>query len=467
MRLHVLILAVILFSSHSIADAQQPHVRLVAKSVAEYNGSVFGYSYDSTSFKYAAVHQNKDIDWEVEEKYMKYDTLENYLWNSSVGAYVLNRSNTQQFDANDNIIQTSGIKNDNGNIRDELNIKYKHNANNKVEEEVIQIYNAGGQALINKDSFYSKYNAQGNLEEQTQYIWDAGNSQWLPYGKAVIGYDANGNNDYYVYRLYDAGSFKDQEVILNTFNAGNELVTSVKKRAPIVGMTPENYQRHNYTYQSGVIKDHITELWDDRNSIWTNDTKVLYTYNGNNDLVQKTTQYWNTTSSVWDNVAQEQYSYYAPQQVEYKVTLIWSSTGFVNSERIHYQYNASGLLATETEYSWNTSFGYWEYVKDQSQQRRYFYDYNWSTGVTNNMADDKLIVYPVPAINNLYVQYHANSTAIMAIYDGQGRLVRQWSVNNTGKTTQSIDVSGLSSGVYILSFKQGDNTVTNQFSILQ
>lgn len=467
MRFYIPILTAVLLSSISNVHAQQPHVRLVARSVAEYNGSVFGYSYDSTSFKYAGAHKQMDIDWQVADKYMKYDTLENYLWNASIGSYVLNISNTQQFDANDNITQTSGIKNDNGNIRDELNIKYQHNANNKVETEVVQVYNAGNQALINKDSFDHQYNAQGNLEEQTQYIWDAGNNQWQPYGKAVIGYDANGNNDYYVYRLWDAGSFKDQEVILNTFNAGNELVTSVKKRAPAIGMNPENYQRHNYTYQSGVIKEHVIELWDGRNGVWENDSKISYTYNGSNDLIEKTSQYWNVTSSTWENTEQEQYSYYAPQQMEYKITQTWNGAGFNNSQRVHYQYNASDLLATETQASWNSSFGQWEHVKAQSQQRRYFYEYNWPASVGSVINNDELLLYPVPAQNSLYVQFLSleNQATLFAVHDINGRLLRQWQAKSRRGTTQSISVVDLPSGIYTLKAIQGKSIKIKQFSI--
>lgn len=467
MRIQVSILVSLFISFLGAANAQQSHVRLVARSVAEYNGSVFGYSYDSTSFKYAGTHKQMDIDWQVEQKYMKYDTLENYLWHTGTGSYVLNTSNTQQFDANDNITQTSGIKNDNGSIRDELNIRYKYNASNKIETEVVQIYDAGAQALINKDSFDNQYNAQGELEEQTQYVWDAGSSQWQPYGKAVIGYDANGNNDYYVYRLYDAGSFKDQEVILNTFNAGNELITSVKKRAPAIGMNPENYQRHSYTYQSGAIREHIMELWDDRNGVWLNDTKVQYTYNGSNDLIEKTTQSWNTISGTWENSEQEQYSYYVPQQIQYKVKLTWNGVGFVNSERTHYEYNASDLLAIETQASWNNSFGYWEHVKGLSQQKRYFYEYNWPASVHGIDLDEELFLYPVPANTNLYVQYEVAGPILLAVYDINGRLVRQWTVKEATNNIQSINIADLSSGVYTLKVQYGKNVKIKQFSIVR
>jgi hypothetical protein len=85
---------------------------------------------------------------------------------------------------------------------------------------------------------------------------------------------------------------------------------------------------------------------------------------------------------------------------------------------------------------------------------------------TTSAAEAKEItvkVYPIPAANSVYIsgiQNHKNST--VSLVDQSGRTVRQIRINSKNTTgTVSVDVSGLSNGIYYIKI-QTDGTITTR-----
>lgn len=466
MRLHVPILASLLLLSSLASDAQTTNVRLLATSLTKYNGSNFSYCYDSTRYRYAGAHALQHIDWDRELKYMKYDTLENIVWNNALGKYELNYTKQQKFNSVDSITNTQAYKNDNGNIRDDGSIRYGYDANNKLSYEVSRVYDIVMQVVENKDSAAYTYDANGRLKEVVVYNWKSSTTQWEPFSKAVTDYDGNGNNDYYVFRLWDAGSFKDVQVIINTFNGNNELVTSLEKRANTPGSTAINYQRHSYAYQSGMTREYTVEQWDDRNGIWINFSKTTYVYSGS-DISVTTVQGWDGLNSVWENTTRTQYTYYSPQLLRYKTELIWDGSGFINNERTHYAYNSMDLLTVETHDTWNVNSGIFEYKKDQSEQKRYFYAATWPLDIANsNYPNEGINIYPVPANDRIVINgsFDDSMPIRCTIRSIDGRVVEQWQ-EVANRTQFSHSITHLQAGVYLLSTCQGGEYNMQRFVV--
>lgn len=467
MRLHLLILISLLSLSSFRSDAQIHNTRLKAVSLTKYNGTEFSYCYDSSAFLYTGVHAQQHIGWRSGLKFMKYDTLEHIVWNTSTAKYELEYAKTQQFSNDDSLLLTQTHKNDNGTIRDDASVHYSYNTNGDIAYEVSKVYNGGASGLINKDSLSYIYNAGNQLIEVVTYNWDDANNVWQPYSRAVTAYDANGNNDYYVYRLWHSNAWVDVEVISNTFNGNNELVTAVQKLASAPGTPVVNIYRNTYTYQSGMVKDHVIEQWDDRNAVWFNHTKLQYAYNGNSDIISITTMLWDINLTIWDNLYLQQYTYYAPQQVQYVTNLNWNGTGYDNDTRTYYTYNNLGYVATETGSEWNAVNGNWEYIKDQSIQTRYFYDHNWPTSVTHAPAKGSVMtLYPIPAnaFVNVNIPSSSNEHIVIGVYTIDGRLVKQ-SNSNVLNDKLVVPVSDLADGIYLLKVKVRGRVYCERFIV--
>ena len=82
-----------------------------------------------------------------------------------------------------------------------------------------------------------------------------------------------------------------------------------------------------------------------------------------------------------------------------------------------------------------------------------------SVGINeHNTPASELFVYPNPASDLLYVQYTAQSkNAAFEIYDATGHLVKQ------GRASQTIDVTGLSQGLYVLKISDNGKVISKKF----
>ncbi|MBS4039964.1 MAG: T9SS type A sorting domain-containing protein, partial [Flavobacteriales bacterium] len=76
----------------------------------------------------------------------------------------------------------------------------------------------------------------------------------------------------------------------------------------------------------------------------------------------------------------------------------------------------------------------------------------------------ELLLYPNPAQDILYVQSD-NSYHKLTVYDLQGKLLINHFSNQ--QTLQSLDVSKLASGVYVVVVSQADGMVTHQYKFIK
>ena len=92
--------------------------------------------------------------------------------------------------------------------------------------------------------------------------------------------------------------------------------------------------------------------------------------------------------------------------------------------------------------------------------------------IVKDETNGKALVYPIPANNQMAVNYFNNggNPVKIKIYNTDGKLVKSIMLNNTeihGVQTTSIETSDLSSGIYIMKLEIGKEIQTSQFSILR
>ena len=84
-------------------------------------------------------------------------------------------------------------------------------------------------------------------------------------------------------------------------------------------------------------------------------------------------------------------------------------------------------------------------------------EFNDWVGVSEPFEDGEVMIYPNPASSSLDIVIDRPGTHSVRIVDFNGRTIRQW---NTTSMVENVNVSDLSSGIYLVEISQGDvNTV--------
>jgi hypothetical protein len=84
------------------------------------------------------------------------------------------------------------------------------------------------------------------------------------------------------------------------------------------------------------------------------------------------------------------------------------------------------------------------------------------TGISENENASSLLLYPNPANENITVQISSITGDYMAnIYDARGRLVITQKLSGTSENT--IGISGLKKGLYLINITDGERSFTKRF----
>ena len=89
-----------------------------------------------------------------------------------------------------------------------------------------------------------------------------------------------------------------------------------------------------------------------------------------------------------------------------------------------------------------------------------FYITAGTTGIADIGIKNGLIIYPIPAGNDLHITLNVNAISEISIYSSTGVLVKQVVLKGNAGT---IDVSDFKLGVYLVRVTQNNQTYTNRF----
>lgn len=345
------------------------------------------------------------------------------------------------------------------------------------------------------------------LQSITYQNWE--NAHWQDWFKQEITYDTEGYAVVHLYKVWD-------EATLSWLSSSQTLMTNNASGLPTVLVSQswmaetnewENASRFTYTYnaqgqttalqfenwQEGNWQPHwrdtytydtnpyltelFTEVWNPEASLWENSTKMTYTNdpNGNplqsinqqwnenawvnsqkvvsifNDLNQQTTaltQNWND-AWVWENAGQSQYTYEQNQLVG---TLFqnWqaATSNWIDNNRGQYTYNPDETMAQYIIQMWQNN----QWVNFQKA----IYAYN-SLGIVENPLPE-IGLFPNPSHDSIrLVLPNKQSLSSIRMTDLQGRVITMQT------QLETIDISGLPNGLYLLQLDLGGQTVSKKF----
>ncbi|MBS1689976.1 MAG: T9SS type A sorting domain-containing protein, partial [Bacteroidetes bacterium] len=140
-----------------------------------------------------------------------------------------------------------------------------------------------------------------------------------------------------------------------------------------------------------------------------------------------------------------------------------------NTNRAENAYNSDNFVTTYTTTTWDTTASSWV-QKNSDQQSRYYYEAYTGLLVnnTNNINCD-LSLYPSPASSyiNIDLKWDNTQPCLLAIYDMNGKLYKQWQTTAGNSYHASVPVNQLPAGNYILEVQNDKGQTAKQFSIVR
>jgi hypothetical protein len=226
--------------------------------------------------------------------------------------------------------------------------------------------------------------------------------------------------------------------------------------------------RHEYFYDvAGINKiADSSYIWDGPKSAWQNSYVYRYTHtpSGKDDVILIFN--WNSTRQAYDTIDRHTYTYDGADNYTRITRERWSrpQQKFNNFEQHQFTYNSFNQKTSQSIYQWNTATGGW---KPTSSYFRYYYEpYNTAASVSGTSGSEILLqLRPNPVSS--YIEVDVSSVKAHPypgyIADMQGRIQRTFA-GNTG-TGNSIEVSGLPTGQYLISIHGASGPVSRMFSI--
>ena len=288
---------------------------------------------------------------------------------------------------------------------------------------------------VQKDSLV--YDAGNNLLTQILFYWDGGKGRWVESGSSTYTYSGGllQSNYNYVWIMTDS-TFVTYSGTLYYYNSSNKLIKQVQLQTDPFATIPGTL----------VYKQVDSNLYDAAND-------MTYSYHAQYDAFGKTWQYSRDSNEygATHNLAEDAQQTYDPVAKRYGT-----------ATQLSYKYNSFSQTTQAHSETFVSAIG-------GNYTRRYYYELYTPTAVAAVTAGKvEINVFPNPASTtlNLHVQWNDAQPFTIAIYDMQGRLLRQWGEEKTKDYSKQIPVSALPAGNYILKVLGENGGSQQQLSIV-
>lgn len=382
---------------------------------------------------------------------------------------------------------------------------FTYNALNLETERMQQKWNAGTASYINFEKHNTTYNTDNLILTETMTVWNTTSTAWDNFSKTNYYYNAakklttyqhlswnnsitfgwtlkfqrdytyNAANNVEIYNLweysvstgiltnsvriyyaYDAsqnnierltqkhnttiGTLENQFFETNTFNAANDNTETISQTW--VSGAWKNSNRYVNTFTpTHKISETVAQRFG--TTAWEADLKTVNTYTSFDSLLLTTYERWNTSIGGWVNSTRIIYDYNVDRQLkekkveEYSIAL----SGWKNYGNETFEYNADKNLSAKDGYSNWMSGGYYN-----SHYREEYICTNMPTAIKENSVQNDLEIYPNPVTSNLFF-IDSKSNHSFSLFNLNGQSLQNGILKNG---TNTIDVSGLSSGLYFM-----------------
>lgn len=205
-------------------------------------------------------------------------------------------------------------------------------------------------------------------------------------------------------------------------------------------------ERYDFDWNDAGLMTYYAMYSVDEDTTWFPYYKEYITYSATNQILLET-YFTGTDSGEWLEMAKRQYQYSGDNLLTEECYFIWDvHAGSWNENNHHdYAYDSKLRLHTDTYYAYINITHQIELVT----RDYYYYSQDQPLGITEQKKD-VVLIYPNPASDKLYIEMSAEITPFdFRIVDINGRIIH----SQKSFSGKSIDVSGLSAGVYSISLQ--------------
>jgi hypothetical protein len=319
-----------------------------------------------------------------------------------------------------------------------------YDAADRTQWVVYQSWESTG-SWENKMRFAFTYDGAGDTLTQLTQVWDASSLVWTNSACDSSDYTSGlrQSRNRTVWNNTTA-AWRPSERWLYTYS-GASLSNSLHQLYVAPGWNDES--RISYAYDgAGLLTTQTSERYT--GGAWVNTALKLYTYDAADLPLSVLEQQW--VSGAWLNYRETLTEYNADALPVTIYTRAWMSPTDIDTyQRADLVYTSDKLLATQTLNNWDgVSPGL------PNINTRYYYYEDYSTVIPETGATAlSMALFPVPADKqlNIAIALPAAQTLSLQLCDLRGRSWRQEELAvPSGNSRQTLDVSALAPGVYVL-----------------
>ncbi|RYZ48502.1 MAG: T9SS type A sorting domain-containing protein, partial [Sphingobacteriales bacterium] len=341
-------------------------------------------------------------------------------------------------------------------LSEDISISYT--SSNKVLDYMYKDMSnlAGSQRAI------SVYDAQGRVSTMIGMEWSPTLSQWDTSAKRILTYNTQNQVVTDSIFSYSLGDWLPAQVFEYTYNSAGKLAEGVAK-VDYMGTFLDIYSTEISYYPNNTIKDVVTNVNQSGVSLdpYQRDSFAYAPANGYASFHQ-TWAYDNTTSEFIPDsrITRNSNAQGLPDTTHY---YSWDGTGWVNEMYNTASYNSYANPVTIKTYE-PTGANF-----DQTYLYNFYYElYNDATPVATIPQEHQISVYPNPATDNVNIFWKGNegNRVALRIVNASGQLVKT-EMLNWNQTTEQVNISNLSNGVYFLTISDNTGTMVYKHTIIK
>ncbi len=340
-----------------------------------------------------------------------------------------------------------------------------YDANNDLILNLFQNWNTGN--LVWDDTSKKTHNLDSNQNEieyeETLYY----NATWNPYKKRNASYTSQGIVEK-TEQNYNASitAYENKDKFEYFYNASNQLIQLTQSRWIDYLNAWEHEEKINYSYTNNLVSQKNVTRFHIGNNAWNTHpiTQYNYTYDVDNNRIDKTELLWNASTSQLRNYRQTLHTYSSNNRIEttrkewHTATAIWN-----NKFRELTTYDSNNYKTEFILQTFDASITDWE----NYQKTTYFWAL--ATAVTLQLKENELtniVVYPNPtkSVINIELETFLIEKMNLIIFDNFGKKIQESTINVTGNTLQ-FSLENYKSGLYFL--KLYTNTTSKIVKIIK
>lgn len=312
-------------------------------------------------------------------------------------------------------------------------------------DDPVEMINQGmaGGAWENYSRFLYTYDNNRNVASDIYALWES--NAWLNQVRRTYTYTEHGLMSTNVRELWNAGQWKGSTRYLFSYDANDNLTVTVTEIMQQSQWLNSSKSENSYG-PHGEFLSTAYQVWSARVQNWENSYLDLASYDADINLVEELVQEWDTSGDIWINTERARYTYDARRNSTDGFYELWSEGNWVP---------ASGYLDI---YSQGMDI---DYLWDLSRYHASFKSFPGS--IDETLSADAILIYPNPATDWLTIEYPGfkpGSEVLVSVFNTLGILVLQQPLLGQ---KQSIALSALPSGLYLLKAGSGRNHSSKTF----